>query len=258
MMSSLLLADAWVQVERAIGQRPQLTGDALAMRAQYKAVNDEVNANLVRSTEVAVEDEILDGNLRICLLLAERLPCVIVSVDYRLAPEHKAPTQLDDAIHAWTWAYNNATNLNGDCDKYFAIGQSAGGSLALSVVRQLVVLKRKHEIKGVAAIVPFTIHPNAVPRRFLDSYRSYNELKNSPVNTREAMDVFYDAIGALETDPDVYIINAVANFHQFPPTYLVVCEMDPLRDDGLILNDALQSSGKDGFLQRFTPCLLGF
>ncbi len=101
-------------------------------------------------------------------------------------------------------AYTNATNLNGDCEKYFAIGQSAGGSLALSVVRQLVVLKRKHEIKGVAAIVPFTIHPNAVPRRFLDSYRSYNELKNSPVNTREAMDVFYGRQKARAVLKDTY------------------------------------------------------
>ncbi len=50
----------------------------------------------------------LDSEEQICLLLAERLPCVIVSVDYRLAPEHKAPTQLDDAIHAWTWVSGGA------------------------------------------------------------------------------------------------------------------------------------------------------
>ncbi|KAJ6780697.1 hypothetical protein PWT90_09067 [Aphanocladium album] len=230
-MVSSTLADVWLKLEEAIGQRPQLTGDALAMRAQYKAVNDEANANLVRSNKVVIEDKLIDGNLpvriykhtdhidaakgshlfpvglyfhgggfccgdldseeKFCLVLAERRSCVIVSVGYRLAPEHKAPAQLDDAMRAWTWAYNNATDLKGDRDNYFTIGQSAGGSLALSVVRRLVALKREHEVKGIAALVPFSVHPRAVPARFSDRYQSFFELENSPVNTKEAMTIFY-------------------------------------------------------------------
>lgn len=50
----------------------------------------------------------LDSEEKMCLLLAERLPCVLVSVDYRLAPEHQAPAQLNDAMRAWTWVSTGA------------------------------------------------------------------------------------------------------------------------------------------------------
>jgi versiconal hemiacetal acetate esterase len=45
----------------------------------------------------------LESEDTFCRLLAERLPCIVISVGYRLAPEHKAPTQLDDALEAWNW-----------------------------------------------------------------------------------------------------------------------------------------------------------
>jgi versiconal hemiacetal acetate esterase len=51
----------------------------------------------------------LDSEDTFCRELAERLPCVVVSVDYRLAPEHKAPAQVDDALEAWDWV--SLTNL---------------------------------------------------------------------------------------------------------------------------------------------------
>jgi versiconal hemiacetal acetate esterase len=54
----------------------------------------------------------LDSEDTFCRLLAERLPCVIVSVDYRLAPEHKAPAQLDDAAEAWDWV---------SCTRHFTV-----------------------------------------------------------------------------------------------------------------------------------------
>lgn len=52
-----------------------------------------------------------------------------------------------------------------------------------------------------------------------------------------------EAIQAQPSDPDVYILNAEADLLQFPPTYLAVCGIDPLRDDGLIIHDALKTAG---------------
>jgi acetyl esterase/lipase len=52
-----------------------------------------------------------------------------------------------------------------------------------------------------------------------------------------------EAIQASPSDPKVYVLNAEAELRQFPPTYLAVCELDPLRDDGLILKDALETAG---------------
>ncbi|KAF7177439.1 hypothetical protein CNMCM7691_005692 [Aspergillus felis] len=241
-----LIAESWLKVENAIGQRPQLTGDVFAMREQYKALGNRANATRTISQNITCKDIKINPNLTVrtytptagqagsnplpvglyfhgggfccgdldsedtfCRLLAERLPCIVISVSYRLAPEHKAPAQLDDALEAWNWAYNNASTLNGDCGCYFTVGQSAGGSLALAVARRLIVLGRKHEVKGIAAIAP----------------------------------VVTEAIQAPPGDPDVYVLNAEADLHQFPPTYLAVCGIDPLRDDGLIIHDALKTAG---------------
>ena len=52
-----------------------------------------------------------------------------------------------------------------------------------------------------------------------------------------------EAIQAPPSDPDVYVLNAEAELRQFPSTYLAVCEIDPLRDDGLIINDTLKTAG---------------
>jgi versiconal hemiacetal acetate esterase len=185
----------------------------------------------------------LDSEDTFCRQLAERLSCVIVSVGYRLAPEYRAPAQLDDAVEAWNWAYMNAAALNGDRERYFIVGQSAGGTLVLTLMRRLISLGRRDEVKGVAAIVPFALHPDAVPSRYFDRYRAFEECADGPVSTKQAMSRFYEAIGAQPTDPDVYILNAESELHQFPPTYLAVCEIDPLRDDGLILHDRLKASG---------------
>ncbi|KAL6228970.1 hypothetical protein BDW75DRAFT_246151 [Aspergillus navahoensis] len=275
-----LIADSWFKVENAMGQRPQLTGDVYAMRAQYKALADQANATRIISPTVTVEDRKvtpqltvriymptvghadtrplpvglyfhggglccgdLDSEDTFCRQVAERLPCVIVSVGYRLAPEYKAPAQLDDAVEAWNWAYMNATALNGDRKRYFVAGQSAGGALVLTLMRRLISLGRRNEVKGVAAIVPFALHPDAVPSRYVDRYRAFEECADGPVNTKQAMRRFYEAIGAQPTEPDVYILNAESELHQFPPTYLAVCEIDPIRDDGLILHDRLKASG---------------
>jgi versiconal hemiacetal acetate esterase len=88
-------------------------------------------------------------------------------------------------------AYNNASTLNGDCEKYFTVGQSAGGNLALAVARRLIVLGRKNEVKGIAAIAPFVVHPDGVPSCYKTQYRSFDELGDGPINTKQAMTQFY-------------------------------------------------------------------
>lgn len=88
-------------------------------------------------------------------------------------------------------AYNNASTLNGDRGRYFTVGQSAGGNLALAVARRLIVVGRKHEVKGIAAIAPFVVHPDGVPLRFKSQYLSFHELGDGPINTKQAMTQFY-------------------------------------------------------------------
>ncbi|OQD88227.1 hypothetical protein PENANT_c004G10069 [Penicillium antarcticum] len=271
-----LLSEEWAQIEQTIGARPQLTGDALTMRGQYKALAEQMNALSPATPNVSVVDERitehvtvriykpidkkdalpvgvyfhgggfccgdLDSEDPFCRSLVERHHCVIVSVEYRLAPEHKAPAQTEDAIAAWNWSIRNASLLGGDCSRYFTIGQSAGGNLALATAHLLIDQGRRLEIKGVAALVPLAVHPKNVPQPHGSSHRSYQECAHGPVNTANAMATFLESVEAKEDDPGVFVLLS-RHLDLFPPTYIAVCEIDPLRDDGIIMGQVLQEAG---------------
>jgi versiconal hemiacetal acetate esterase len=87
-------------------------------------------------------------------------------------------------------AIGNASKLGGDPNRYFTIGQSAGGNLALATAHLLIEQGRRSEIKGVAALVPLTVHHENVPPHHTDSHRSHQECADGPVNTAHAMATF--------------------------------------------------------------------
>ncbi|KAJ5126433.1 lipase/esterase-like protein [Penicillium atrosanguineum] len=271
-----LLSEEWAQIEQKIGARPQLTGDALSMRGQYRALAEQMNASSPATPNVSVVDERitehvtvriykpvdnknalpvgvyfhgggfccgdLDSEDPFCRILVERHQFVIVSVDYRLAPEHKAPAQTEDAMAAWSWSIRNASLFDGDRSRYFTIGQSAGGNLALATAHLLIDQGRRSEIKGVAALVPLAVHPKNIPSHHESSHRSYQECANGPVNTANAMATFLESVEAKEDDPGVFVLLS-RHLDRFPPTYIAVCEVDPLRDDGIIMGHILQEAG---------------
>lgn len=247
------------------------------MRDQYRAFTEQANAADIKTENIEVEDRAitpyltarvytprakgghpmpvgvyfhgggwccgdLDSEDGFCRSVAEHLPCVIISVDYRLAPEYKSPIQLEDALKAWTWAFSNAFVWNGDYTRYFSIGQSAGGNLALALGNKLVALGRKAEIKGIAAVVPIVVHPAHVPSRHEDSYRSFYDCADAPANTASAMNIFFEAVGARPEDSDLFVIHS-KHLDSFPATYIAVCGVDPLRDDGIIMYNALKEAG---------------
>ncbi|KOS40446.1 hypothetical protein ACN38_g8706 [Penicillium nordicum] len=274
----LVLSKSWLDIEQAHGQRPQFAGDALAMREQYKGFANQINASHKRSANLNIGDisitEYLAARIYtpatcdecplpvgvyfhgggwccgdidtedgFCQSVAESLPCIIISVGYRRAPEHKSPVQLQDVLEGWTWAWKNASTFNGDPARYFAIGQSAGGHLALALTNKLVTLGRKAEIRGVAALAPITTHPAHVPSKYVDKYQSFNDFAEAPLNTAHSMKTFFDSVGASPEDPDFFIINS-EHISDFPATYIVVCDIDPIRDDGLMMHNALNQAGR--------------
>jgi versiconal hemiacetal acetate esterase len=81
--------------------------------------------------------------------------------------------------------------LNGDQARYYAVGQSAGGHLALALANKLVALGRKADIRGVAALAPITTHPARVPSKYEDKYRSFTDCADAPLNTAFAMNTFF-------------------------------------------------------------------
>ncbi|KFG85707.1 arylacetamide deacetylase [Metarhizium anisopliae] len=302
------LAPAWHRIERELGQRPNMSGSALDMRQQYKQFSEELGALYPKPALEAVEDVAITKHLAVrtytpdvtakdkhhllpvgiyfhgggwccgdldsednfCRMLAKALPLIVVSVSYRLAPEHKAPAQVRDAVDAWTWAFENAARLGGDPSKYFTIGQSAGGTLAFAVPNELIALHRGHEVKGIISLSPFVVHPSNVPPAHRAAYKSFETNANAPMNTAAAMTTFYgklplqhilrswvanktcciDAFGADPADSSVYVLHS-ERLTKFPATYIAVCGADPIRDDGLIMEKVLRESGVQTKLQHY-------
>ncbi len=116
---------------------------------------------------------------------------VIVSVDYRLAPQHPYPAPFEDCVFAYHWSLQNKKILNTAPGQAFTFGSSAGGNLALSVALKIIDEGKGETLMGVVAVVPVTIAPEAVPERLMSRYTSYEEHAEHTVNTKKAMKTFF-------------------------------------------------------------------
>lgn len=115
-----------------------------------------------------------------------------MSVDYRLAPAHKHPAALEDSMKVYKWAYAHADELGGDTSKFFSVGSSAGGGLALSVANQVVKNpSTRDHIKGCVGIVPVSLHPDNVPAEYKSEYNAYKINDDAPVIDDKSMAAFY-------------------------------------------------------------------
>ncbi len=130
----------------------------------------------------------LSGN---CRYIAQHAPCIIVSVDFRLAPEFPVPQQLYDYLKAYNWVWEHAEELGGIQSQCFSIGASVGAGLAISVALKLIEQGHKSRIAGVVSLAPSTLHPDYVPNEFKDIFVAYEDNKDGPLINREAMYVFY-------------------------------------------------------------------
>ena len=187
----------------------------------------------------------LNSDDALCRVVCEHANTVIVNVDYRLTPEFKMPTQLNDTLAVYKWAHENAESIGGDSTKFYTIGGSAGGGLALEVANRLVKdPSKRNNIKGVAAIVPVALHFDNVPAEYKSLYKSYEENeKDVPIIDKNSMKIFFDHSGAKPDDADIFVGLDAENHKNYPPVYLVACEKDPLRDDAYVMEAALKKAG---------------
>ncbi|KAJ9636174.1 hypothetical protein H2204_005446 [Knufia peltigerae] len=272
---------SWLDLEKELGGRPLLQGSVEEMRAQVAELGQKLmsraptSSDAVESRDGYVESvryrvytpndaskqgplpvgiwthgggwsmgDINDDDL-LCRFVAEHIPSILVNVEYRLAPEHKVPTQLQDTLAVYEWARQNAHSFGGDPNKFYTIGGSAGGALALQVANHIVndPSKRKN-IRGVAAIVPATLHFDYVPEEYKSIYKAYKENeKDTPLIDKEAVRTFFEATAVDPRDSTFFTALATDNHQNFPPVYLVSCEKDPLRDDAYVMEAALKRAG---------------
>lgn len=168
--------------------------------------------------------------------LAQRSGCAILSIDYRLAPEHPFPAGLDDAIAATRWAAANIGALDCGGARLVVAGDSAGGNLAAAVA----IAAR--DGGGPAIAGQLLIYP--VADAACDS-ASYAERGNGGLLSAADMAWFWSHYApdtASRADPRASI-NCTASLAGLPPAVVVTAEFDPLRDEGRRFADRLKLEG---------------
>lgn len=133
----------------------------------------------------------VDLDDRFCNIHAKDTSCMFVSVEYRLAPQHKYPIALSDCVEGAGWCIENSEMLECMKGRIVIMGKSAGGSLALGTALKLIDGGRGANIVGVVACQPCTVHPNNLPPGEAESYKSYDENSTNTVNTKAGMMAFY-------------------------------------------------------------------
>jgi acetyl esterase len=164
--------------------------------------------------------------------LARQLGAVVIDIEYRLAPEHRAPAAVEDCYAALSWFHNNATDLTIDPARIMISGASAGGGIAAG----LALYARDHG--GPPICFQFLAYPELDDRLETPSMRQFDD---TPLWNRHAAEQSWRWYlgGVSGDDISPYAAPPRATSHVgLPPAYISVMEFDPLRDEGI--NYALQ------------------
>jgi len=185
----------------------------------------------------------LDTADAVCRQMATMAGVVVVSVDYRMAPENPYPAAVTDAYDATRWAADNMAALNGN-GKLGVIGESAGGNLSA-----VVSLKAREEggpkINFQCLLYPVTD---------CDLSRgSYVENGEGYILETKTMQWFWDTYcpdASQRQEPYASPIRA-ADLSKLPPALIVTAEFDPLRDEGEAYGEALDAAGTEATVVRY-------
>jgi acetyl esterase len=187
----------------------------------------------------------------ICRRLANAAGAIVVSVEYRLAPEHPFPAPLDDCMAVVHWLASKADELGGDPNRLAVAGDSAGGNLAAAVT----LASRAADGPRVAAqalVYPVTDAACATPS-FVQNAEGY-------LLTASAMRWFWQQYLGDDGNPDDGYASVLrhADLTDLPPTLVITAEFDPLRDEGEAFAEHLAAAGTDVTLRRFDGMVHGF
>jgi acetyl esterase len=192
----------------------------------------------------------VDSHDNLCRILANESGNAVLSVEYRLAPEHPFPAGLNDAVGTLVWVSQNAASLGCDPDRLAVGGDSAGANLA-TVAAQL---------SDIAIRFQLLIYPVTDARMVT---RSYQAFRDGPFLTAAGMKWFIDhylsggegsaddpRVSPLLADPEV--------LKQSPPTAVITAGYDPLRDEGEQYASRLADLGVPVSQVRYSGMFHGF
>lgn len=193
----------------------------------------------------------LDSHDHLCRLLCDDAGCVVVSVDYRLAPEHPFPAAVEDCVAAYGWVAANATEVGGDPGRVAVGGDSAGGNLAA-----VVALTRRDAgdppPRAQVLVYPVTDHEFDSP--------SMHENATGYFLEREHMRWFFGHYLRTPADADDWRVSPLRapDLSGVAPAIVVTAEYDPLRDQGEAYGARLRAAGVDTEIVRGEGLFHGF
>ncbi|HEY8785362.1 MAG TPA: alpha/beta hydrolase [Candidatus Limnocylindria bacterium] len=185
-----------------------------------------------------------------CRALTNRSRCVVISIDYRLAPESKFPAAVDDAYAATRWIADNASDLRIDPARIAVGGASAGGNLAAAVA--LVARDRG----GPKVAFQLLTVPVAELSSKAESHREFAEGYGLSAADMTWFGLHYVRTPADADDPRASVLRA--DLQGLPPAFVITAECDPLRDDGEAYAEKLRKLGIRSTYKRYPGMFHGF
>jgi acetyl esterase len=193
----------------------------------------------------------LDTSDAICRALAKMVPCVIVSVGYRLAPEHPFPAAIDDCYAGVKWVAENASKLGADSERMAVAGDSSGGNLAAAIA-----LKARDE-DGPSISAQVLVYPPFLNDAETKSMRDNQDPMFFNAHSSEWFWNRYLAEPADGDSPYASPLKA-ADHSGLPPALVMTAEFCPLQDEGEAYSDALSLAGVPVEYHRYTDLPHGF
>lgn len=194
----------------------------------------------------------LDTHDNVCRKLSRNTKAIVISVDYRLAPENPFPAALDDVYNVLQWANKNAKNINGD-EKHIAIaGDSAGGNLSAATC---LMARDKNGPKVTCQVL---IYPST--NIYELNTQSWSDFSNDFNISKDEMEKYISLyVPQKEDRKNPYVSPLLSEkFNQLPDALVITAEIDPLRDEGEAYYNKLNEAGIKSEIARFNGVTHGF
>ena len=194
----------------------------------------------------------LDTHDNVCRKLSQNTKAIVISVDYRLAPENHFPAGLNDVYNVLQWTNKNAKSIDGDESHIAIAGDSAGGNLSAAVC---LMAKDKN---GPRIACQVLIYPST--NIYELNTKSWSDFSNDFNISKEEMEKYISLyVPQKEDRKNPYASPLlVKEFNQLPDTLVITAEIDPLRDEGEAYDNKLKETGIQTEVIRFNGVTHGF
>ena len=235
---------------QALASRNAIPGLPNQVTTQHLAISSELTGRLYTPPEAASPLPVLvyahgggwvcgsvETHDPFCRLLCEASGILILSIEFRLAPEHPFPAAPDDMLAAYRWTHAHARSFGGNPEKLLLGGDSAGANLAAITANTLCSTREATPPAALLLLYPVMDHPSA-------RHPSYTENASGYGLSAELMTWFWNqyASHVSPADPRISPLR-LPDLPAFPPTLVATAEYDPLRDEGIAYAENLAKAG---------------